>query len=359
MSTCPDFIYMPILKWKQGEQIALRHIPDSDRLVTLPLVEFQPMVAKGTKTVGEIIKTDVAKTVLNLTKAKATDHPIAIDTSAYLPDPAKQAKTLATICGHLAKNNILVFPVLHPSMLSSSAADVASLKTFDDIVLRIKMTTCLPQQVGVMISDVYSKLGRKSFRLHILLDMFSIVGDSPAPLILSVAPYVDEAIKSNKAKSITLAGGSFPFNLTGIPKGISSLTRVEWLVWSKLLKKYEQTRICFGDYAVTNPEPLEEIDPTKINPSAAIRYALKDEWMLLKAGGVRSSGFQQYNDLCNLLLSDPAYSGEPFSFGDSKYHQHAQPGASTGNLSTWRRDATSHHLALTVRNCAKLFGISI
>lgn len=359
MSICPDFLYMPILKWKQGEQIALRHISDSDRLVTLPLVEFQPLVAKGANTLGEAIKADVAKAVLNLTKAKADAHPIAIDTNAYLPDPARQAKTLATVCGHFAKKNILVFPVLHPSMVSSSPADVVSLKSFDDVVLRIRTPTCLPQQVGVMISDVCSILEKESFRLHILLDMGSIVGGNSASLISSTTPYVAEVIKSDKAKSITLAGGSFPFNLTGIQKGISAISRVEWLVWTKLLKKFEQNKICFGDYAVTNPDPLEEIDPTKINPSAAIRYALKDEWMLLKAGGVRSNGFEQYNDLCTLLLSDPAYSGKTFSFGDGKYHEHAQPEASTGNLSTWRRDATSHHLALTARNCAKLFGISI
>ena len=75
------------------------------------------------------------------------------------------------------------------------------------------------------------------------------------------------------------------------------------------------------------------------------------------AGGTRTSGFNQYNQLCQLLISDPDYSGQGFSFGDDRYYYHAQAGSPTGNLSTWRRDATSHHLALTVRNCATLFGI--
>lgn len=359
MNATHDFLYMPILKWKQGEQIALRHISDSDRQSLLPLVEFQPLIIKETTSIGDSLKADLIKALINLTKAKATDYPIAIDTSSYHPDPTKHARTLAAVCGHFAKKGLHVVPVVHPFMVSTYPADVASLNSFDDVVLRIKTPNCLPQQVGGMITDIYSILGRKSFRLHVLLDMGSIVGDSTTSHVTNIAPYIAEALTHKKVESITLAGGSFPFNLTGISKGISSLPRVEWQVWTRISKKFDSVRICFGDYAVTNPEPLAEIDPTKINPSAAIRYALKDEWMLLKAGGVRSSGFEQYNDLCALLIADNDYSGATFSFGDSKYFEHAQPLASTGNLSTWRRDATSHHLTLTVRNCAKLFGFSI
>ena len=108
----------------------------------------------------------------------------------------------------------------------------------------------------------------------------------------------------------------------------------------------------FGDYGVTNPEPLEDIDPTKMNPAAAIRYTLKSEWWVLRGAGVRTKGkggMGQYNDLCRLLIKSPDYSGQTFSYGDHRYYEHAQPGASSGNLTTWRRDATSHHVVFTVR----------
>ena len=60
----------------------------------------------------------------------------------------------------------------------------------------------------------------------------------------------------------------------------------------------------------------------------------------------------QYNDLCRLLIASSDYSGANFSFGDFQYKAHAQVGASSGSLMTWRRDATNHHLVYTVRQLA-------
>jgi len=87
----------------------------------------------------------------------------------------------------------------------------------------------------------------------------------------------------------------------------------------------------FGDYAVTNPVPLVVEDPQNMNPAAQIRYARVDDWMLLKAGGSKTGGFAQYNQLCKILVTHSAYSGAGFSFGDERYDYHTKPGSKTGN----------------------------
>jgi hypothetical protein len=357
MNNQNQFLYMPILKWKQGEQGALIKVDDHDRKHLVPLIELQPMVIRGSSTRAEVIKADATKLLKILTQMKGQVHPVAIDASLYIQDPSKQVQIVSSVCTPLYQNGFQVIPVIYPSMLPLISGKSDPLSKFNDIILRIKTPMYLHSQVNEIISNAYKLLHRKSFNLHVLIDLGSVVDSDPSSLSINAFPYIDEAIVTNKASTITLAGGSFPFNLTGIPKGTTLLPRIEWLTWLKTIKKFRDHHVCFGDYSVTNPEILGDIDPTKINPSAAIRYALNDDWMLLKAGGTRTSGFNQYNQLCQLLISDPDYSGQGFSFGDDRYYYHAQAGSPTGNLSTWRRDATSHHLALTVRNCATLFGI--
>jgi len=98
---------------------------------------------------------------------------------------------------------------------------------------------------------------------------------------------------------------------------------------------------------VTNPAPAPGMDPTQMNPSVAIRYAADGHWRLFKAGGFKKGVPNQYRSLCKLLLGDSVYSGSAFSFGDRCYEGAASARLGNGNPSSWRRDATNHHLVLT------------
>ena len=91
------------------------------------------------------------------------------------------------------------------------------------------------------------------------------------------------------------------------------------------------------------------MDPTQVNPSVAIRYTAAKEWHVFKAGGFKRGKPDQYQALCKVLLGDPVYCGASFSFGDAHYDKVASspPGKNNGNPSSWRRDATNHHLVFT------------
>jgi hypothetical protein len=230
------------------------------------------------------------------------------------------------------------------------------LAEFPRLVLRISLGSHFPSQIAQVIDDCGIAVGKKNLPIHVLLDMHDIAGISAPSLVSACSPHAVAACGHVRAASVTLTGGSFPFFLTGIPQGQSDIDRVEWLVWQELLKNPALTNLKFGDYAVTNPKPLEDIDPRTMNPSAAIRYALTESWRLFKAGAAKKYGFAQYNDLCRLLISDACYSGKGFSFGDGRYDHHAQSGSKPGNLMTWRRDATNHHLVFTTRTLSTLYG---
>ena len=336
-----QFRYYPILRWKQGEQLAVRRMVVADQVDMLPLAEVQ------------FLEAGVAQPKLKRTleHARADVTPIGLDVhSAYngpvpLPDLAKLTATFQNAGLH-------TWPVVHAIDALLDKPGLASFAKQPALVLRINPIETLQATALSVIADTRKACGGKT-ALYVVLDIGSIGEIDLKALAGLFEPFVRTITATGEITQVAIAGGSFPYTLGGVKIGVGTrLDRKELDIWKIVRSKPGCTGVGFGDYGVTNPQPLEDIDPRVMNPSASIRYALKNHWWILKASGVRSKGrggMGQYNDLCKLLIASRDYSGAAFSFGDHQYNGHAQPGASSGSFMTWRRDATSHHLVFTVR----------
>jgi hypothetical protein len=354
-----DMLYMPILKARQGEQFALRNVPALHMTHILPVVELLPLPTKSIKSATELKRLYLEKTATWMTKARFTTHRIAIDTAAYF-DPTQSARdTLISVRHYLAQRSIQAIPVIYPSMVLINPQTIAE-QEFPAIVLRLSTGYYAPDDVAKLVATAKALLP-KGAELHLLLDAHAVYGKDGASVTTDATRFVAAAAKARGVTTITFAGGSFPPNLGGIQQGVQNyIERVEWKTWKALIAEF--TTLRFGDYAVTHPQLLGDIDPGKMNVSAQIRYARHDDWWLLKAKGVRtkgSGGMGQYNLLCQLLVRSKDYADKDFSYGDANYLSHTVTGASTGSFMTWRRDATSHHLARTVFDLASHFGVAI
>ncbi|TFZ02988.1 hypothetical protein EZ313_17345 [Ramlibacter henchirensis] len=340
--------YMPILKWKQGERIALKNLTPVQWEHIVPLLELLPIIATP-DSVGlrAELPAYLEKASKQLVEALHEDVPLVIDVSHVAPAYPHQARLLRVVCDSLRKSTKRqIIPVITQATLSGSPADVQALATFAEFVVRIAAPFNHAEAVTNIVKlCVGAALPKKS--LHLVVDQRSIVSQAPAPKWTAIQPYLTSALASGCA-STTLAGGSFPMNLIGIKQGIHDLPRVEWQIWKLLRKHSEYDVVRFADYTVSNPELGPDVDPLQVNPSVAIRYAADSFWRLYKAGGFKKGAPNQYKSLSKLLISDPIYSGSTFSYGDKQYEQAAtNPKVGNGNPSSWRRDATSHHLVLT------------
>ena len=347
---------MPILKTKKGEWEALRHLAESDRDLIFPLIECTTLVFAPQQPAADHLKKHIDALGASMEIAGAKQRIFGIDSNGLLPTFPNQAKLLVSVCRKLTQRGLKIAPCIRPAIVADSPAEIAALAAYEHVILRIPVRACLSSQVPQLIKDAWGVLGNKHARLCVLLDMHDLAGGDAIAIAASRKPYALAALGANHVHSVIIAGGAFPYFLTGIPQGQTKIERIEWLVWGDLTQDVALEALQFGDYTVTNPRPLEAIDPTKLNASAAIRYAVEDHWVLFKAGVAKKYGYAQYNTLCKLLITDSCYSGQNFSYGDDRYHYHTQPGSTPGNLWTWRRDATSHHLALTARACAKSHG---
>lgn len=343
-----DWKYLPILKFKQGEQIAVRNISPFQWESTVVAFELLP----ANIPVSEL-RTSLAAYLVpiatKLEKAIPEGQPVAIDTRYVAGAYANQARLLRVICNWLAKKtDRTIIPILTESLVAAGGEELGMFSEFESVILRIRTNAVTPPQIKPLVGALKAA-GVKTRNIHLLLDQFSIVDNNYKARAKMLEPYVVEALAS-PATSVTVAGGSFPENLVGFKgQGIRDIARVEWMVWLELADSGKYGRLQYSDYTVSNPILGPELDPTQVNPSVAIRYTHDTKWALFKAGGFKKGAKNQYNALSNLLISDAAlYSGPTFSYGDKMYDKAAKGLTGGGNPSSWRRDATSHHVAFVI-----------
>ena len=336
-----SFIYTPVLRWKRGEQGALRYVAAADRAEMLPIAEVQ-LLAKGAA------QLDLQKQLL---QSAGTEHPIGLDLATAYTGPVPLTD-LADITRRMQAAGVRAWPVLRALHAIIDMAGLAYLKGQPAVIIRVYAESTPLADLLSIVSALRKACGRAT-ALYALLDLYAL-GDIDAHAKAGLLQSQVHALTATgEITQIAMAGGSFPMNLGSFKPGVGNrLIRQELEIWKILRAQTGCSEVAFGDYGVTNPEPLEDIDPTKMNPAAGIRYTLKNQWWVLRGSGVRTKGrggMGQYNGLCQLLIRSSDYSGQHFSYGDGRYYAHAQPGESSGNLTTWRRDATSHHIVFTAR----------
>ncbi len=345
--TATQWRYLPILKWKQGERIALQRLTAGQWNNVTVLVEPQSIsAAPEGGALRAALPVYLTKMADQMSKAFPEGKPIAIDVRYVSPGYQKQARLLNAVCSWLQKQaKRKIIPVLTESMVAFNPADLAVVKDFDEHILRIHTPGVDASQIDDLVAAVRSAGIRKN-TLHLVVDQYAIVNEDPTARLAIMRAYLDTAMAAG-CRSTTIAGGSFPLNLIGFKQGLHDIQRVEWRIWQQLRKNSKYSELRYSDYTVSNPAPAPELDPTTMNPSVAIRYAADGYWRLFKAGGFKKGKPNQYRSLCQLLLGDPVYSGAGFSDGDDCYDKAANAKLGNGNPSSWRRDATSHHLVLT------------
>lgn len=339
--------YLPILKWKQGERIALRELSAAQWDSLVPLLELPPIsAAPDLESIRTALPGYVQKIASDIVKTVPANRPVSIDVRWVAPGYNKQARLLRVVCRMLEKESKRkVIPALSGLMLVNDIVDLGKFVEFDPIVIRIRVPAVDAIQIAPLVTAA-TKEGLTKKRLHLVLDQYSIVRADPRSVFATVRPHIDAALAIGCA-SVTVAGGSFPADLIGFKQGAHDIPRVEWQIWELAKSKREYGGLLYSDYAVTNPGPLPDLDPKQINPSVAIRYASNRFWRLYKAGGFKRGAPNQYRGLCKLLCFDSIYSGAGFSYGDTCYDEAARGVKGNGNPSSWRRDATSHHLVFT------------
>lgn len=155
---------------------------------------------------------------------------------------------------------------------------------------------------------------------------------------------------------MTLAASAFPSATPASPSGPGSVVRVprsEWTLFQRVVARRPGTDLNFGDYGIENPD----FEPTpNARAVSNLRYTIDSEWMFIKGKLVTKGGASYFRDVCRILYAMPEYQGSMFSWGDQIISQCGAGAGGTGNATTWRQIAITHHITFVLEQLANMTG---
>ena len=365
--------YVPILRWRAAEKGALQNLKTEDRELITPLVELimpQPR-SDGNKTRKKTPAELLKESIDIFLKDLPTIHSELLKywgretffLDVQLLDGSIRAKSLEKILGNGKQLDILLVPLLSVIPVVGFASDEQTIRAAvnfakeNDHGLCLRITESNFKEKS-LASDVKAFIGNNSLdvkNIDLMVD-FKIVDEQTShdSLVrkINMIPYLKQW------RTFIVASGAFPQDLSQ-PQfrepGQYDIPRVDWTLWCQLSKDLERPP-SFADYTIQHPVYLPR--DSSSNPSASIRYALEDHWVILKGQGLRNkkgAGFKQYPAQAQLLVNQKSiFKGDNFSFGDSYIAEKAKyiNTKKTGNPRSWLEAGINHHLTLVARQIA-------
>jgi hypothetical protein len=253
--------YTPILRWKQGERIALVKLsPAAREDVTPNIVIMQGQFDPSSK------PKNPSKVVRRKTSKKSPPPP-----TEYL------AKQIADAWGKTTF--FLDASDLNGTLSKHPLDDISAKANAAGLSLAPSMKLSAPSVYAAAVARVAKQDGR-GVALRITLDQIgnaTWMGKWPIPfaetdLIIDLANSVATVLalgrsifapfqslhRANAWRSVTLAGGNIPANLSGYTVGRTSLPRAELQLWSSLKAANLDYQLHFGDYTTIGPDATTE-----------------------------------------------------------------------------------------------------
>ncbi|MHA0858227.1 beta family protein [Paenibacillus sp. CMAA1364] len=350
--------YVPILKWKQGEQKALEELSINVKQAIIPLLEIPPIDWDFENEVPKkSIDEHLSKIGDTLTRSWGLDNPIFIDlnfidTSDYL---SNGQHPLNFVLQEARNRGVNVIPVTSFSRELTYQSEVMSAHQQDGngICFRLKEEDFSDLQNNIDL--LLSQLSVEPSEVDLILDYEYSNPDQQNRTVLFLTGVLNSIPYLGQWRRVVLCGTAFPSDLSSVvANSIDQIERTEWIIWKRLIHSGTVKRILsYGDYGISNPVPFEA-DPRFINMSANIRYTGDNKYIIFKGRTIKRYGGAQYHQLAAQVISHLEYSGSTFSAGDHYIQQVANNDDGPGNATNWRKSGTNHHIVYVVTELANL-----
>ena len=340
--------YIPILKAKNGEFGALSELPIEIKNRISPLIDVF-----NTESSSKPLEFRLEKIANQVKMSWGTNRPIFIDLFGIALDEriSNGLHPLSFIFDHLKNLNVKAIPT------TGFDRDEAYKEALKKIVNKDNQGVCIRLLKDDMESmdELQYNLESLLSDLHISFENAHLLLDFRFLKIDEIGKSVDMAIDMfrnlpniKEWHTLTIAASGFPGSLAEIGTNTSGrLPRTELQLWNALIARRREIKRppSFADYGVQHPDLLE-LDWGIIPLVSNIRYTVTSEWLIVRGGSNKKYGWQQSHQLSRKLIAMPEYYGESFCWGDNYIADCAHKAVGPGNMTTWRKVGTNHHLTL-------------
>lgn len=355
-------MYIPALKWRQGEYQALHKLSPSAKDLVMPFIEIPPIewdfeTGSEAKTLDSHLELLPRRLENNWGNRAAFLDFTLIDPSSKLEDGTSAA---SHILNQLDSN-------ITPVITLNSDPDYRKLiknhhkRLNCGVCIRLYFTDLANPNLNDLISSLQSSIGIPVSNINIFIDLRQPNFDPIDQLAKLMAAKINFISRLGSFRSITICASAFPDSMGKLHVGFQEVPRTEWLLYQKISALLENLKIeiQFGDYCIAHPD-IPRLDMRKIKPSASLRYTIDNAWVILKGTTTRKkNGLHQYVDLCKELAESEYFFGEDYSAGDTRivecYQKKGKNGKpNSGNLTTWRWAGTNHHITKVIEDLSNL-----
>ena len=349
--------YVPILKWKRAEMLALAKLRPEQKQLMTPFIQIlmpPPKVSEdGAKerSPKELLNESIAlfrKKVPGISE-EIIKHwgkaPIFVDMS-LIHAPLRKEACLAVIQRGNEMDALLIPAIrLHDEASDQATAVTLAKMNNRGLCLRISRTEFTRD------GELASKLGKFLDHHALTEESIDLMIDYQEELCTDIAILAQRLPNITRWRTFTVACGSFPVDLTECKLGLNFQDRLEWLNWLSQKHAGKLQRVpSFGDYTIQHPIYKESV--RFFSPSASIRYTLHDKWLIMRGQKGKS---EQYRPNAQLLSERNEFLGRDFSYGDEYIADMGKVlKGKPGSAATWLIAGINHHLACTAFQIANL-----
>lgn len=336
--------YVPILRWKQGEQIALRELYPRDKASMTPLVEVPRGYSRTTDQAAEVLARNWGTS------------PIFVDLGPFLSwlVPSKRTKAFSGLFKMSRNLGLNAIPVTGINRIREYRDSVRQVVAEDrrGACFRLSRKDLSSPSLDSELESETSFLGLEPTSIDLVLDL-QIFDEA----VQNYSDFFRRIPSLHAWRTFTLVSGAFPEDLTGLSVGQHTLSRSDWMSWRDQVAGVLPRLPTYGDYGTLHP--FLKPDMVGLNPSASIRYTADEYRVVMRGEGLRNksgTGHAQYPANSELLTIRPEYCGQYFSFGDNYIYEVSLNKGKTGNPRTCVTAGVNHHLTFVTRQIKSLVG---
>lgn len=353
----PEF-YLPILKSKEGEFIALSKLDTFSRKHICPLfevskLEYDSESKKKHKTIEEHLYSFCEKKFI---KRWFSENSF-IDTILLDGQQANGVTCLEYIFQQIVDTvlmPVVPMPVAHLNdSLQFRTGMIKVIKTYrvSEIGVRIQIEDAMDIHLAEKLDNLLRDLGISYQNSHMIFDLANSDYAEYESFAEGIISLLESFPQLENWKSFTICGGAFPRSDL-LKKGENKIVRLDWKLFKLVERGIRQSensrKINYGDYSIVSPGQFE-FDPKKMKRSANIRYTFGEYWLVLKGSALsKPKDFEQYFTQAGEICESAHYLGDSYSQGDTHIKLCQLRKVTAGSPTIWNWVGNNHHFTKVI-----------
>ena len=341
-------MYVPALRWRQGEYQALFRLTDAAKartvpFITIPEVEFDFETRQPKRSVQEHVH-PFAKRF----KAKWGQRPAWVSVHPGIAnEPMVDGRDIYTYVFEALRafqaNATPAIPLHAASPIVASAAAIVATDGHG-VAVEIRLE-------DLMKSDARTRIDRLAASLSVAIDEVDLVVDLRAP---NFEPYdafasaliavINRLGDLHTFRNFVVIGTAIPATFKDVAKGADQLPRHDWLFYRVLLGRLPagMRQPNYGDFTIVHPE-FKALDMRMIKAAGKLVYTTPGAWEVRKGGAFRDNSAQMH-DHCASIVASSTFNGAGYSSGDDYIAKCAVHKVGPSNQTRWKDVAINHHI---------------